>query len=730
MPVPLMDQLRDYGWYLTEQGLEIATDYGSITDAHKVIKRAVDCDLKEIGSGEGSYLQSDLVVQIQKLRNISAPKYNEESRGAPRMLKFSLTDGKNNYQAIEIEHISNISLNTPPGTKLIIKKQSTPFLSGIILLSPKDIVQVLGGKVSHMVEKWELNKKLASHSRVRSVEEGGPPPWIPFGKKIIKIMEQGKNLKTLSEKEKPSEENAEFEAQRKNAIAEAAKQGSRKVFGGGNKQLLDHSVQKIVDQGFTIEQAEYALKVNRNNVDRALKSLLKTDNKSNSNAREPRELKSKRGDKKSEEAGGKPSSGKISLFDFLEDKLPAQAETMETSNSHFSDSHGRDRMDNYSERHHSRGNDYSQSSRGGGAGSGRNAKGSRNYQVPPRHQDEGRSNKYSNNNTNSTNQPYGQYSQKNKPPRFQRNQSSNQNLHQDMQNLNLNQNYSSYQQQQPDPIGTYSKFPQVGEFRNSMPTVPPFPQNRQDSVTPRDFPGGAFKQNLQDYSNHQDYQTKVVNNSRNQNYRAPEMDHSFYQPSLMDNRSMKVPQQHQQQNRYYSSVNDNVDFQGMPGVNTHKNSGFHNNSNRNDETLGGTWMWRVGDRCMAKYWEDNMYYNAEVTAVSKTTCVVQFKDFHNYEEVLQLDCIPITDDNVQMPSLGLDNNRRSDHRSNNRPPRFEHNQNNVNSTEYRRGGSGGGGGGSGSGMKVYRKRGQQRTAQPIYQPPAQRGAPAYLPQNT
>lgn len=47
------------------------------------------------------------------------------------------------------------------------------------------------------------------------------------------------------------------------------------------RQLLDHSVQRIVDQGFTIEQAEHALKVTRNNVDRALKSLQKNENKSN-----------------------------------------------------------------------------------------------------------------------------------------------------------------------------------------------------------------------------------------------------------------------------------------------------------------------------------------------------------------------------------------------------------------------------------------------------------------
>lgn len=44
-------------------------------------------------------------------------------------------------------------------------------------------------------------------------------------------------------------------------------------------QLLDHSVQKIVDRGFTIEQAEYALRLNRNNVDKALKNLQRSDNK-------------------------------------------------------------------------------------------------------------------------------------------------------------------------------------------------------------------------------------------------------------------------------------------------------------------------------------------------------------------------------------------------------------------------------------------------------------------
>jgi tudor domain-containing protein 3 len=40
-----------------------------------------------------------------------------------------------------------------------------------------------------------------------------------------------------SNKDKENKENAEFEAQRKDAIAEAARGGAKKVFGGGNKPV-------------------------------------------------------------------------------------------------------------------------------------------------------------------------------------------------------------------------------------------------------------------------------------------------------------------------------------------------------------------------------------------------------------------------------------------------------------------------------------------------------------
>ncbi|XP_011880090.1 PREDICTED: tudor domain-containing protein 3 [Vollenhovia emeryi] len=659
-----MEHLEALGWYLSDHGYDVATDSGSVVDTQKIVKQLLDLDLREIGSGNGDSSQGNIVLQIQKIRNVATPKGNEESKAVPRMLKLSLTDGKNNFQALEIEHISALSLNTPPGTKILIKGNLL-VSHGLLLLSPSHLVCVLGGKVASLVEKWELNKKLASHTRVRSAEEGGPPPWIPFGKKIIKVSEQDKNFKALADKEKPNKENTEFETQRKDAIAEAAKQGSKKVFGGGNKQLLDHSVQKIVDRGFTIDQAEYALRVNRNNVDKALRSLQKTDVKHNS-AKEPREPRGKR-EKKTEES--KPSSGKISLFDFLEDKLPVQPESVETLNlsqNNYVQSH-----ESTQDRFESRGVD-AQSARGG-----RNQKSGRGYQPPPRYSEELKYNKR----TSNSNSMYLQYNgashaPQNKPPRFQRNQEP------------------QYQYQHDGGREAYQKPSQPNDYRNT------YAQSRTSNV------------NASDSGNDNRIQAegKNLGSNRNYNHLEPEARnrHSYDASYNRHNRA--------QQNgtpKVYSSNTTEQNFKSQPRYQSNSNVGNRmamnpnvqrNESNYGSHNVNSTWAWQVGDKCMAKYWEDNRYYNAEVTGVSERTCVVQFKGFENYEEVLQVDCIPITDD-FQIQDYVSDM-RRQDQRPNNRQPRYDQSHNHINAgMEFRRGGSGAVGGNKG----YNKKRGQQRT---------------------
>lgn len=50
--------------------------------------------------------------------------------------------------------------------------------------------------------------------------------------------------------------------------------------------------------------------------------------------------------------------------------------------------------------------------------------------------------------------------------------------------------------------------------------------------------------------------------------------------------------------------------------------------------------WKVGDRCLALYWEDNNYYEAEITGISANTVVVKFCAYGNHEEILKSNCLP------------------------------------------------------------------------------------------
>ena len=59
---------------------------------------------------------------------------------------------------VSSNHLFWDSLNTPPGTKILIKAGTLPVSHGLLLLRPSHLIYVLGGKVANLVEKWELNK--------------------------------------------------------------------------------------------------------------------------------------------------------------------------------------------------------------------------------------------------------------------------------------------------------------------------------------------------------------------------------------------------------------------------------------------------------------------------------------------------------------------------------------------------------------------------------------------
>lgn len=118
--------------------------------------------------------------------------------------------------------------------------------------------------------------------------EDSPPPWVSFGTKI-QSGNQDSNFKSLGNKSKDAnKENSEFELQRQGAIAEASSGAIKKIFGGRVKRNVQPlSSQKPFEKK---EQSRSKAKI-------ALR------------------------EKEFEEKPQKPS-GKVSLFSFLEDKLP------------------------------------------------------------------------------------------------------------------------------------------------------------------------------------------------------------------------------------------------------------------------------------------------------------------------------------------------------------------------------------------------------------------------
>ncbi|XP_068178251.1 tudor domain-containing protein 3 isoform X2 [Antennarius striatus] len=379
----LIDSLTKDGWYFSDEGIaELKGSAENIT--HKeIIRIALDSDLRPIGrkclpseinSGRTEKLEGPCVLQVQKVRNVSAPKDHEESQGAPRMLRLQMTDGHTTCVGLEFKHLSKISINTPPGTK--VKLLGTVQVKNGLLLLDDSKISVLGGEVDPMVEKWELQRSLAKHSRSHIGAEGGPPPFVPFGQKCgrkdevdSKELDQRKTLQTHNVVKSP-DENDEFEKQRTAAIAEVArtKEGLRTFGGGGNaggnlssaassfrsrdlyqqrrredrverpesrqdgnyRELVDERVlREIMDMGFNREAARQALMDNNNNLEVALNCLLtgsagSSPGPAESNKPQPRVRGKGRGRTRNEDdeegVSGRPS-GPSTLFDFLESKM-------------------------------------------------------------------------------------------------------------------------------------------------------------------------------------------------------------------------------------------------------------------------------------------------------------------------------------------------------------------------------------------------------------------------
>lgn len=275
----LISVLKADGWSLDQEGIENLLE-GSNFNIQQATNEVLNSDLKDVGAGSLSEdllkgkknsLSVPLVLQVAKMRNVSAPKAFEESGGAPRMLRVSLTDGSNIVQGLEVQNIKTLSLKTAPGTKVRLNGK-VPVSGGFLLLTPNNI-SVIGGTVQELYEKWKLSASVSKYSRgVCAADGSGPPPWVPFGKRIVKNPTEMQKFKSLKDPEGKEKTDGEFENQRKQVVKELSKEGNIKVFGGG-KQMLDANVQKVVNAGFSLDVAEWALRNSKNDPVKAIREL-------------------------------------------------------------------------------------------------------------------------------------------------------------------------------------------------------------------------------------------------------------------------------------------------------------------------------------------------------------------------------------------------------------------------------------------------------------------------
>ncbi|XP_028132204.2 tudor domain-containing protein 3 [Diabrotica virgifera virgifera] len=631
-------------WHISSKGNEILTGNVSTGDKQQIYNFALNTDLKEICSPIVNSFPidatSNVVLQIHKIRNISAPKANEDSQAAPRMLKITLTDGENYIQALELTTISTINYKTtPPGTKLLV--QGAKLTSGFLLLNPQNC-KVLGGKVANLIEKWELAKNVQKISR--NYNEDGPPPWVNFGTKI-QTGNQGENFKSLTNKEKEAlKENSEFEQLRKDAIAEASSGAVRKVFSGR------------VTQNVQLQN--------------------------NTNKRNPERTKEKKEPFKGKgrtmkEVDDKPQkpSEKVSLFAFLEDKLPVATKEEKLYQSQPIKNNFRDpevlseninKFDKYDHKYK------------------KTQIVPKQFEKPTYNNNRYQSNKETNNSrpntTEASHQPnksnlevteqkpvnnamksktsytnrYESQQQKQNVDTFNKPKQSNNNF------TGYNSNNQNRNHQQQNSNSHYSQYVP----HNSQPNA--FQPNNVPYNIQNSHPNRSNNQYSHQNPNVHNTTINVTLNNHHHNQQIPTQP----RPSTNPSRPYQNDVNHITQETQRMSINSQFASRSLrQHLNLNPNTPRKNEdyAAKGEDTMHGC---NVGDEVLAKYWEDGKYYNATVISVTPRTFAVRFKGYGNIEEILKTDCLPVPQNNARP--------------SNNQNQQYDYNKQYSGSMEFRR----------------------------------------------
>ncbi|PAA90568.1 hypothetical protein BOX15_Mlig019456g3, partial [Macrostomum lignano] len=439
-PMVSLDDLRKKGWHLTQEGLQYCIDKldGKPTTIDNVIQIALNTDLKDIGdtalpsagrieslsAGSTAGSTSHYVMQVQRVRNVSAPKDNEDSGAAPPLLKVTLTDGRVTLIGLDVHNRLSglLSTRTPPGTKLALDCGKATFSDGY-WLADSAACKHLGGRVSLLAEGWRLRSDMRDGRGRHRAAGTGAPPFVPFGAgraaaqttaavaANFKSMPVGNGGETGGRAEggaDAEEADGEFAEQRR-AMIDEARQQQRKAFATAShnqqrpqalkrqqqqqqqqqrddptEKFDERSVDTIMSMGYSFTEALDALRHTHGDLGKAVDHILASQTAASARIRDP-----DREDRGPVFAGAEGSlakpSAKLSLFDFVQG-LPIAGIDTAVSQQQPPSAQGSQRFDRQNRRGPAPSQRSDQNQRGGQPPFQRNQKGDQDQRGPPPNQ--------------------------------------------------------------------------------------------------------------------------------------------------------------------------------------------------------------------------------------------------------------------------------------------------------------------------------------------------------
>ncbi|KAM7538216.1 hypothetical protein Aperf_G00000075461 [Anoplocephala perfoliata] len=310
------------GWSVSDKYREILA---KLPDTSDILTHLLNADMREFGTawidskkGKDSLDADGQILQIVRVRNIAISQAEEDFQflaatapgggGGSRLLRLTLTDGKTNISALDVDNSPKLSSETPPGTKIRLNGR-VPLKGGFLILKRNNF-EVLESNVDSLRQEWLLTRGAKGTHRSNRGGADDPPPFVAFGTPEASAMIASHNqfLNSLRNRNQRSEDkfdslklamnatskataapggdDSDFQQKRREVLAEAqnidAGQTQHRFKRGGSKFQQarvdmtierDRNLAQLVAMGYQPNEASTALEGSKNSLEGAIDRL-------------------------------------------------------------------------------------------------------------------------------------------------------------------------------------------------------------------------------------------------------------------------------------------------------------------------------------------------------------------------------------------------------------------------------------------------------------------------